>query len=86
MAEDAREVLRRLEREPNTTISLQPCPRTWAGCAAGKCAIADVLGDNYRVVLGNRNRKYFHISCVETMVDLCLYVRLDSGWTQGHGA
>lgn len=70
MTEDAQEVLRRLEREPTTTILLQPCSRRWAGCAAGKCAIADVLGDDYRVVLGSRNRRYFHISRMEAMVEL----------------
>jgi hypothetical protein len=70
---------------PNTftTVLLQPCSRRWAGCAAGKCPIAEVGGDNYRVVLGTRHRKYFHISCVETMVDLVSLhqsrFRLDTG-------
>lgn len=68
MAEDGREILRRLEQEPTTTILLQPCHQRWAVCDAGECTI--VFGDKYRVVLGTRNRKYFHISCVETMVDL----------------
>ena len=70
MAEDGREILGRLEREPTMTILFQPCSRRWVGCAAGKCRIADVGCDNYRVVLGTRHRKYFHTSCVETMADL----------------
>jgi hypothetical protein len=60
MAEDGREILRRLKREPTTTILLQVCHRTWAVCDARKCPI--VLGDNYRVVLGTRHRKCFHVS------------------------
>jgi hypothetical protein len=81
MTEDGREVLRRLEQEPTTTILLQPSPPSYmsrAGCAAGKCAITDAsaqgygrpIMDDYRIVLGSRNQRYFHVSCVEMMVDL----------------
>jgi hypothetical protein len=81
MTEDGREVLRRLEQEPTTTILLQPSPPSYmsrAGYAAGKCAITDAsaegygrpIMDDYRIVLGSRNQRYFHVSCVEMMVDL----------------
>jgi hypothetical protein len=80
MAEDGREIQRRLEREPAMAILLQPSPPRHmrrAQCWAGECPIPDTspryegrIMDEYRIVLVSDDRKYFHISCLEKMIRL----------------
>jgi hypothetical protein len=80
MAEDGREIQRRLEREPTITILLQPSPPRHmrrAQCLAGECPIADTsprdkgrIIDDYRIVFVSDDREYFHISCLEKMIRL----------------
>lgn len=80
MAEDGRELQRRLEREPTMTILLQPSPPRHMGrsqCRAVECPITDTsprdmgrIMDDYRIVLVSDDRKYFHISCLEKMIGL----------------
>ena len=83
MAEDGQNVLRRLEREPTTSILLQPSPPSWAGCSAGKGSHT-IRGDNYRTVLGSRDRMCFHISCIGLMVDLVSLSRTRFALDTGH--
>jgi len=80
MAEDGREIQRRLEREPTMTILLQPSPPRHmrrAQCLAGECPIVDTsprdegrIMDDYRIVFVSDDREYFHISCLEKMIRL----------------
>ncbi|OBT40279.1 hypothetical protein VE00_09864 [Pseudogymnoascus sp. WSF 3629] len=80
MAEDRRKLQRQLEQDAAITILLQPSPPIHmrrVHCQANECFITDasprgdslIMGD-YRIVLVSYNLEYFHISCLEKMIDL----------------
>ncbi|KFY92486.1 hypothetical protein V498_04915 [Pseudogymnoascus sp. VKM F-4517 (FW-2822)] len=80
MAEDGRKLQRRLEQDAAITILLQPSPPIHmrrAHCRASECFITNatprgdslIMGD-YRIALVSYNLEYFHISCLEKMIDL----------------
>lgn len=79
MAEDGRKLQRRLE-EDAATLTLQPSPpghMRRAHCRASECLIANAspTGDSlimsdYRIVFVSYQLEYFHISCLEKMVEL----------------
>ncbi|OAF55202.1 hypothetical protein VC83_08455 [Pseudogymnoascus destructans] len=80
MAEDGRKLQRRLEQDAAITILLQPSPPIHmrrAHCRANGCFITNVsprgdslvMGD-YRIAPVSHNLEYFHISCLEKMIDL----------------
>jgi len=80
MAEDGRKLQRRLEQDAAMTILLQPSAPIHmrrAHCRANECFItnASPRGDSlimadYRIALVSHNLEYFHISCLEKMIDL----------------
>ncbi|KFY03267.1 hypothetical protein V490_00223 [Pseudogymnoascus sp. VKM F-3557] len=80
MAEDGRKLQRRLEQDAAMTILLQPSPPIHmrrAHCRASECIIANASprGDSlivadYRIALVSDHLQYFHISCLEKMIDL----------------
>ena len=80
MAEDGRKLQRRLEQDAAITILLQPSPPIHmrrAHCRANECFIANasrrgesVIMADYRIALVSHNLEYFHISCLEKMIDL----------------
>ncbi|KAF2180920.1 hypothetical protein K469DRAFT_555790 [Zopfia rhizophila CBS 207.26] len=79
-AENGLRLRRRLESEPALTVLLQPTPPGYmarARCRADYCSFAEEAGklsieikDEYRIVLGTQPREYFHVSCLEKMLDL----------------
>ena len=80
MAENGRELQRLLERSPEITMFLQPSPPGRMGkaqCRARDCLFFDRsprqetrITDDYRIVLISDEREYFHVLCLETMLDL----------------
>ncbi|PVH91609.1 hypothetical protein DM02DRAFT_334936, partial [Periconia macrospinosa] len=77
IAENGLRLRRQLESEPALAIMLQPTPPGYmarARCRADYCSCAERRGieikDEYRIVLDTRPREYFHISCLEKMLDL----------------
>ena len=80
MAENGHELQRRLERHPEITILLQPSPPGRMGkaqCRARDCLFEDRsprqetrIMDDYRIALVSHARQYFHVSCLEKMLDL----------------
>ena len=80
IAENGLRLRRRLESEPALTVLLQPTPPRYmarARCRADYCFFAEKAGsrqveikDEYRIVLDTQPREYFHVSCLEKMLDL----------------
>jgi len=80
MAKNGGELQRRLERNPEITILLQPSPPGHMGkaqCRARDCLFENRsprletrIMDDYRAVLISHAREYFHVSCLEKMLDL----------------
>ena len=79
-AEDGLELQSRLDDDPALTLLLQPTPPRYmakAQCYANYCFIEEEQGrvgigirDNFRAVLTSTPREYFHIDCLEKMLDL----------------
>lgn len=81
MKEDGLELQKRLQDDPETVVLLQPTPprhMARARCCADYCLLAKLCGqeevvikDRYRVVVGEGDqRDYFHVSCIEGMINL----------------
>ena len=80
MAENGHELQRRLEQDPEIRMLLQPSPPGLMGkaqCRARDCLFEDRslrqetrIMDDYRIALVSHAREYFHVSCLEQMLDL----------------
>jgi hypothetical protein len=79
IAENGLQLQRRLEQEPALRILLQPTLPDYmarARCRAACCpakeeGLSEIeIQDDYRIVLAGEQRKYFHVSCLEKLLDL----------------
>jgi hypothetical protein len=82
VAENGLQLQCRLDGEPALAILLQPTPpghMAKARCYANCCPFAEKAGkfpieirDDFRIVLTSTLREYFHVGCLEQMLDLPL--------------
>jgi hypothetical protein len=74
--ENASDLRHLIESEPALAVLLQPAPPRYmarAQCQADHCFFAEgetVIRDEYRIVLNTQPREYFHVVCIERLLNL----------------